>query len=115
MPKKPPSSKPPKREQSTWNASGFNYSGAAWIRLRNLKRQISPLCELCLKRGVLTPFHTIDHIKSILDGGEPYTNKDGILIRTLDKYSPFVDIVNGLLWGDNLAPYTFLILDEKKI
>ena len=72
MPKKPPSSKPPKREQSTWNASGFNYSGAAWIRLRNLKRQISPLCELCLKRGVLTPFHTIDHIKPILEGGEPY-------------------------------------------
>ena len=73
MPYKPnPSSKQPKREQPTWNASGFNYSGAAWIRLRNLKRQISPLCEECLKRGELVPFHTIDHIKPILDGGEPY-------------------------------------------
>ena len=73
MPRKPPTNKP-KREvtKPSWNASGFNYSSAAWIRLRNHKRMLNPLCEECLKRGELVPFHTIDHIKAIVDGGDPY-------------------------------------------
>ncbi len=73
MPRKPPTNKP-KREvyKKTWNASGFNYSSAAWIRLRNRKRQLNPLCEDCLERGEIVPYHTIDHIKAIVDGGDPW-------------------------------------------
>lgn len=73
MPKKPPSNQP-KRENKTWNASGFDYSSSNqhWIKLRNHKRMINPLCEKCEERGEFVPVHTVDHIKAILDGGEPY-------------------------------------------
>lgn len=67
MPFKPPQKK---REVKQWSKSGFNYSGSAWIKLRNLKRQLNPICEECERNGILTPFHTIDHIKPIQEGGE---------------------------------------------
>lgn len=73
MPRKPPTNKPKRtNEQKTWNASGFKYNSAAWIRLRNRKRQLNPLCEDCLERGEIVPYHTIDHVKAIIDGGDPW-------------------------------------------
>lgn len=73
--------------------------------LYNKGKIVEELKALDLKRGT--------YVKVISGPLPDSTNKDDILIRTSDKHSPFVDIVNGSLWGDNLAPYTFLILDEK--
>jgi 5-methylcytosine-specific restriction protein A len=59
------------RSQYSKGKVGSFYSNSAWIKLRNLKRLLTPLCEHCEKLGILTPFHTIDHIKPISEGGEP--------------------------------------------
>jgi 5-methylcytosine-specific restriction protein A len=69
--------KPPTKQQSKTGAqyskglAGSFYSCSAWIKLRNYKRLLSPLCEHCEKLGLIIPYHTIDHIKPISEGGEP--------------------------------------------
>jgi 5-methylcytosine-specific restriction protein A len=49
-----------KREQSF-------YSSTEWIKLRNYKRMINPLCEDCLHEDKLTPVAVIDHIVELKD------------------------------------------------
>jgi 5-methylcytosine-specific restriction protein A len=69
--------KPPTKQQSKTGGqyskglAGSFYSCSAWLKLRNYKRLLSPLCEHCLILDILTPYHTIDHIKPISEGGEP--------------------------------------------
>ncbi len=69
MPNKPPQKKREVKQYSQGNVGGF-YSSSRWIKLRNHKRMINPLCEQCLKENKITPYHTIDHIKPIAEGGE---------------------------------------------
>lgn len=37
------------------------YHSDAWLKLRRLKLSINPLCERCLKRGMLTPASIAHH------------------------------------------------------
>lgn len=71
MPSKP--SKPNNKQVSQYSSGsiGSFYSSAAWIKLRNYKRKLNPICEHCIKLNIIEPYHTIDHIKPIIDGGEP--------------------------------------------
>jgi len=70
MPHKP-STKQAKTNKQYSNGSAANfYSSSAWLKLRNYKRSINPICEHCIKVNLITPFHTIDHIKPISEGGE---------------------------------------------
>lgn len=39
------------------------YSSRDWITIRDMRRQLSPCCELCLKEGRTKPTFAIDHIK----------------------------------------------------
>jgi len=71
MPLKPPAKKQERPATQYSKGVGDFYSSSAWIKLRNLKRRLNPLCENCEKLGLLTPFHTIDHIKPISEGGAP--------------------------------------------
>jgi 5-methylcytosine-specific restriction protein A len=67
--------KPPTKQQSKTGGQyskgsiGSFYSCSAWIKLRNYKRLLNPLCEHCEKLGLIIPYHTIDHIKPISEGG----------------------------------------------
>ena len=45
------------------------YSSTAWRKLRDYKRRLNPLCEECLKHGILTPGELVDHIIPIEEGG----------------------------------------------
>ncbi len=69
--------KPPTKQHNKTSAqyskglAGSFYSCSAWIKLRNYKRLLSPLCEHCLILDIITPYHTIDQIKPISEGGEP--------------------------------------------
>jgi len=38
-----------------------------------------PLCEVCMKRGRLTPANTVDHIVSIKAGGHPFPTLDELM------------------------------------
>lgn len=44
------------------------YSSPQWKRLRQSKRQQTPLCEMCLSRGVFSPVTEIHHIRPISTG-----------------------------------------------
>lgn len=44
--------------ESSW-ARGYD---SDWDRLRKRYRDDNPLCEMCLKRGVVRPMHEVDHI-----------------------------------------------------
>jgi hypothetical protein len=41
------------------------YNTPQWVRLRKVKLQQQPLCEVCMKRGRLVRANTVDHIVSI--------------------------------------------------
>lgn len=51
-------------------AHKFYYS-PRWKKLRQWYRSGHPLCEACLKRGVVTSADLVDHIVPITDGGDP--------------------------------------------
>jgi 5-methylcytosine-specific restriction protein A len=71
MPIKPLSNKVNKTGSQYSNGSvGSFYSCSAWIKLRNYKRLLNPICESCESLGLIIPYHTIDHIKPISEGGE---------------------------------------------
>ena len=71
MPIKPLSNKVNKTRSQYSNGSvGSFYSSSAWLKLRNYKRSINPICESCAKLDLIIPFNTIDHIKPISEGGE---------------------------------------------
>ena len=46
------------------------YNSNRWRKVRNLKLQQDPLCELCRPEVVIGS--TVHHIKEIKDGGDPY-------------------------------------------
>lgn len=48
------------------------YGTARWKKIHNIKKKNNPLCETCLKKGIVTPMDLADHIKEILDGGKPF-------------------------------------------
>lgn len=39
------------------------YCSAAWIKLRDYKRQQNPLCEECERQGRVRAMHAVDHIR----------------------------------------------------
>jgi 5-methylcytosine-specific restriction protein A len=71
MPTKPVSKQVNKTGSQYSNGSvGSFYSCAAWLKLRNYKRLLNPICESCAKLDLIIPFNTIDHIIPISEGGE---------------------------------------------
>ena len=70
MPIKPASNKVNKTNKQYSNGSaGSFYSSSAWLKLRNYKRLLNPICESCAKLDLIIPFNTIDHIIPISEGG----------------------------------------------
>ena len=55
------------------------YSTAAWRKLRLAKLASEPLCQPCKARDVLTSANTVDHIKPIADGGDPFPPLAGLM------------------------------------
>ena len=47
------------------------YNTARWKRIRKLKFLDNPLCEICEKRGVVTPTEEIGHITSFMSTDDP--------------------------------------------
>ncbi|MXP28110.1 AAA family ATPase [Porphyrobacter algicida] len=54
------------------------YSTAAWLKLRRLKLQTSPLCEDCEAEGRTVPANVVDHRHAISQGGAPFPPLDGL-------------------------------------
>lgn len=54
------------------------YNTAQWQRLRQAKLAAEPLCESCAARGTITTANTVDHVKPINDGGDPFPSLDGL-------------------------------------
>lgn len=48
------------------------YSTAQWQRLRLKQLQLHPLCEACLKIGMVKVANHVDHRIAISQGGEPF-------------------------------------------
>jgi 5-methylcytosine-specific restriction enzyme A len=55
------------------------YCTSRWQKLRAAKLSHDPLCYVCRLRGVLVPANTVDHIRPIRDGGEPFPDLDGLM------------------------------------
>lgn len=55
------------------------YNTAAWKALRQAKLQEQPLCEPCKMVGRLKPANTVDHVKSIASGGDPFPPLSGLM------------------------------------
>ena len=47
------------------------YQSRTWRTLRALKLQKDPLCEECMRKGMLVPAQMVDHIVPINKGGAP--------------------------------------------
>jgi hypothetical protein len=43
------------------------HNSTAWKRLRELKRQQTPYCEICETQGRLVPVEQVDHIERVQD------------------------------------------------
>ena len=69
MPNKPNKKETKQNKQYSNGSAGNFYSSSAWIKLRNLKRLLNPICESCERLGLIIPYHTIDHIKPISESG----------------------------------------------
>ena len=52
--------------------SAWPYNTQRWQRLRKLKLQVNPLCEVCLNEGRITSAVAVDHIVPVSKGGDPY-------------------------------------------
>lgn len=48
------------------------YSTARWQRLREAQLHAHPLCEQCLRSGIVKPANHVDHRLAISQGGEPF-------------------------------------------
>jgi 5-methylcytosine-specific restriction protein A len=70
MPHKPINKQVKTNKQYSNGLAGNFYSSSAWLKLRNYKRLLNPICESCEKLGLIIPFNTIDHIKPISEDGE---------------------------------------------
>jgi hypothetical protein len=45
------------------------YDSTEWRSLRAYKKQLNPLCEDCLRKGILRDMKVVDHIIPIAQGG----------------------------------------------
>lgn len=54
------------------------YNTDAWQRLRRAKLSASPLCEPCERRGRVVAANTVDHVTSIMSGGDPFPPLSGL-------------------------------------
>ena len=52
--------------------SKWPYSTQRWQRLRSATLRERPLCQACLEVGLIEPATTVDHVKAIKAGGDPY-------------------------------------------
>jgi 5-methylcytosine-specific restriction protein A len=52
--------------------SVWPYSTQRWQRVRKIKMQHEPLCQLCLKQGRIEPAFAVDHVVPINKGGAPF-------------------------------------------
>ena len=52
------------------------YQSSAWRKLRAVKLHQQPLCEECLRRGIMTPAQMVDHIRPINKGGAALDQKN---------------------------------------
>ena len=66
-------------ESGRLNMAKWPYNTEKWRRLRAAKLASDPLCHPCQLRGVLTPADTVDHIKAVSDGGDPFPDFDGLM------------------------------------
>lgn len=48
--------------------------GRAWKRIRDRYIKVHPLCEECLKIGLLTPAEEVHHVLPLSNGGDNKTN-----------------------------------------
>jgi len=47
------------------------YKTKAWRKTSVAYRQEHPLCEECLRQGIITPAEMVHHVVEITDGGDP--------------------------------------------
>lgn len=59
--------------------ASWPYNTTAWRDLRRAKLSDQPLCEVCLRREVVTIANTVDHIVAIEKGGEPFPPLDSLM------------------------------------
>ena len=52
------------------------YGTTQWKRLRLDHLTLEPLCQGCLPR--IVPANTVDHVKPISQGGDPFPDHDGL-------------------------------------
>jgi len=55
------------------------YNTARWRKLREAKLGAEPLCEPCRYREFVRSANTVDHIKAIADGGDPFPPLEGLM------------------------------------
>ena len=55
------------------------YCTSQWQRLRLAKLAASSVCAICEMRGETTEANTVDHIKAIRQGGDPFPDLDGLM------------------------------------
>ncbi|GAB5431047.1 HNH endonuclease [Epibacterium sp. MM17-32] len=55
------------------------YCTSTWKRLRLVKLDESPLCFACQQRGQVVEATTVDHIKPISQGGDPFPELSGLM------------------------------------
>lgn len=59
--------------------AAWPYNTTAWRNLRRAKLSDQPLCEVCLRREVVTIAEAVDHVVSIAKGGEPFPPLTGLM------------------------------------
>ena len=59
--------------------SNWPYCTSAWKRLRLAKLDECPLCFACQQRGQVAEATTVDHIKPISQGGDPFPELSGLM------------------------------------
>jgi 5-methylcytosine-specific restriction endonuclease McrA len=48
------------------------YRSKLWYEAREYKIKMNPICEECLKKGIITPAYAVDHIIALKDSPELY-------------------------------------------
>lgn len=59
--------------------AAWPYNTSAWQKLRLAKLASKPMCEPCAARRAVTTANTVDHIKPINAGGDPFPPLDGLM------------------------------------
>lgn len=59
--------------------AAWPYNTKAWRDLRRAKLIDQPLCEACLRREIVEPADTVDHIVAIEKGGDPFPPLDQLM------------------------------------